>query len=400
MSGFNIDSHNKNHINLLISISTALKNIKPFKAKITYKKLFYLILFLGLLARVYVAFFSDWGWYGHDTEMYLNMAKGIVNGNPISFFPNGFPLFLSGIMFLAEGSATTILVVLNIVMQMLVIIMMERILTVYNVEEKVKLMAVLIIAFYPHVVSNVRFVYTESSSLFLIVLSILLYAFQKYPASGFIGYLSYTFRPSLYLVVVFMIIYDFFWKKKKPALKTAVGFIAGILLFTSLEWAEVIAPSSNQYYNILVSISGSGYDLDFKLKNFTDAEIKEPVKTYFNFIAGHPFEYAKQRVYTLWSLWGPFVPPTEKSGVWGMILHGLRFPFFILAVFCLIFRKKMEYNKDFVILMSFPIISVTLIHFLTFSSQRHQFTAEPFAVILSVLFLDYLFKSRRESKKI
>jgi len=368
--------------------------------KTTYEKLFYLILFLGLLARVYVAFFSGLGWYGFDTQIYLNMAEGIIEGNPISFFPNGLPLFLAGIMLLAEGSTTLILVVLNIAMQILIIIMLEKILTRYNVEEKVRLLVVLLITFYPHLVSNVRFIYTETSSLFLIVLSIWLYTWQKYPASGFIGYLSFTFRPSLLLVLPFIIIYDFFRKKKSPALKTTVGFITGLLLFISLEWSGVVAPPGNQDLNTLVSVSGSGYNLDFKLKNFTEDEVKHPVKTYFNFIANHPVEYAKQRILTLWSLWGPLIPPTENSGTVGMILHGLRFPFFILAVFCLIFRKKMEYDESFILLMSFPIISVTLIHFFTFSSQRHQFTAEPFAIVLSVLFLDYLIKSGKKSKKI
>ena len=367
--------------------------------KINYKKLFYLILFLGLLARVYVAFFSGLGWYGHDTQIYLNMAKGILNGNPISFFPNGLPLLLAGIMLVAEGNAQVILVVLNIVMQIFVVLMLDKILIRNNIDEKVRLLVALIITFYPHIVSNVRIIYTETSSLFLIVLSILLYTWQKYPASGFIGYLSYTFRPSLFLVLPFIIIYDFFRKKKSPALNTTIGFITGLLLFTSLEWSGVIAPSGNQYYNILVAVSGYGYNLDFELRNFTETEIKQPVKTYFNFIVNHPVEYAKQRILSLWCLWGPVVQP-KNSGVVGMILHGLRFPVFILAVFAFLFRKKMEYNKNFILLMSFPILSVTLIHFFTFSSQRHQFTAEPFAIVLSVLFLDYLIKSGKKSKKI
>jgi hypothetical protein len=378
---------------------TTTKLIPPkMPVKISYIKLFYLILLLGLLARIYVAFFSGLGWYGYDTELYLKMAKGIVDGNPISFFPNGLPLLLAGIILLNAGSATTILVVLNIVMQLLVIIIIEKILTIYNVEEKVKLLTVLIVTFYPHIVSNVRFVYTECSSLFLIVLSIFLYTFKKYPASGFAGYLAYTFRPSLFLVLPIIVIYDFFLKKRKQAFKTALGFIMGIMLFTSLEWTGIVASPSNQYYNTLVSISGTGYDLDFKLKNFTEVEKKEPVKTYFNFLTDYPFKYIKQRIYSLWSLWGPFVPPTENSGIAGMVLHGLRFPAFILAVCAFLYRNKMKYDRDLILLLFFPIISVTLIHFLTFSSQRHQFTAEPFAVILSVLFIDYLIKLRRESK--
>jgi hypothetical protein len=366
--------------------------------KFSYKKTFYIILILALLIRIYVAFFSGLGWYGHDTNLYLNQARGIVEGNPVSFFPNGLPILLAIIMFLAGDGVAIVLVVLNIVMQFFVIIMMEKILTLYNIKERVTLLAVLLVALYPHTVSNVRFIYTESSALFLIVLSIFLYAHKKSTASGFIGYLSYTFRPSLFLVAPFLVVYDFFNKKKRTALKTAIGFIMGILLFTSLEWSGVIAPSSNQYYNTLVAISGSGYDLDFELKYFTEEEIKHPVKTYLNFIIDHPVEYTKQRILSLWSLWGPLVQPTN-TGMIGMILHGLRFPVFVLAVCAFFFREKMNHDRNFILLMSFPILSVTLIHFFTFSSQRHQFTAEPFAVVLSVLFVEYLISSRKKSKE-
>jgi hypothetical protein len=378
--------------NLLIGSSLNIKT--------NYNKYFYSILFLGLLARIYAAFFSGLGWYGYDTQLYLDMAKGIIDGNPVSFFPNGLPLLLAGIMLFSGSSTAIIFVLLNIVMQIAVIIMMEKILARYDIGEKVRLTAAAAITFYPHMVSNVRFIYTESSSLFLIVLGVFLYVFQKYPASGFFGYLSYTFRPSLFLVIPFMIIYDFFRKKNKPALKTAAGFVTGILLFTSMEWSGVTAPSANQYYNILVSVSGSGYDLDFKLKNFSEAEQKHPLKTYFNFIVNHPVEYAEQRVLSLWSLWGPLVPPTKNSGIAGMILHGLRFPVFVLALAAFLFRKKMKYSIELIWLLSFPIISVTLIHFLTFSSQRHHFTAEPFAIVLGILLLDYLFKFSESSKKI
>ncbi|HSP88272.1 MAG TPA: hypothetical protein VLN45_09065 [Ignavibacteriaceae bacterium] len=342
---------------------------------------------------MFAAFFSGLGWYGNDTQLYLNMAKGIIDGNPISFFPNGFPLLLACIMLIDESNVQIIVIILNIAMQIFTLLMIDKILARNTVEEKVRLWILLIITFYPHFVSNVRFIYTETPSLFLIVLGILLYTYQKYPASGFIGYLSYTFRPSLLLVLPFITIYDFFRKKKYPVVKTALGFIIGILLFISLEWSGIVAPQSNQDLNILVAISGMGSNLDFQLKSFTAHEKNHPYKTYFNFILNNPLEYVKQRFLSLWSLWGPIVP-ANNFGILSMILHGLRFPFFILAVCCFIFRKKIGYS-EFILLISFPIISVTLIHFFTFSHGRHQFTAEPFAIILSVLFLDYLLKSRK-----
>ena len=94
--------------------------------KFSYKNIFYLILFLALLSRVYIVFFSGLPWYGPDTGNYIKMARAIIDGNPISFFPNGFPLLLAGTILVSPDHFTLVLVILNILMQTGAIILIEK----------------------------------------------------------------------------------------------------------------------------------------------------------------------------------------------------------------------------------------------------------------------------------
>ena len=324
------------------------------------------------------------------------MGRAILDGNPISYFPNGFPLLIAGIMLISAAYTPVIIVSLNIILQLAVMILIEKMLTAFNVEKKVRLVILFIISIYPHQVSTVRFIMTESVSTFLILLTIFIYSNKRLILSGILGYLSFAFRPTFLLATPLIIIYDLINKNKKRAAKTIIGFIAGLLLFNSLEFYGIIATPSSQNYNLLVAINANGYDINYDLKNFTKEELDNPVKTYFNFALKNPAEFVRQRLLSIWALWGPIVP--SKYGTIGMVLHSLRFPFFVLAACAFFFRNKIGYDKNFILLLSYPVISLTLIHFFFFSTQRHQASVEPFVIFLSVLFLDYFIKLVKRRK--
>ena len=324
------------------------------------------------------------------------MAQAIIDGHPLHYFPNGFPLLIAGIMLITPDNVPVILVLLNIIMQITSLILMEKILSRYNIEEKTRLVIIFILAVYPHQRDTVRLILTESYAMFLIILSFFLYSNKKYMASGFAGYLSYTFRPTLFFVIPLIIIYDFFKGKKIPALKSAAGFLTGLLLFVILDVTGVVDSPDNYESNLLVAINSYGHDIDFKLEESSEYEIRHPVKSYFNFILNNPVEYTKQRFLSLWCLWGPIIYDDYSFNT--LVTYSIRFPFFILAMLAFIFRNKIEYSRDLVILMSFPVISVTFIHFFFFSIPRHPAVAEPFVIVMSILFLDYLIKIRKKSK--
>lgn len=349
----------------------------------TYNKIFYSILLIALTVRIYIVFFAGLGWYECDTQMYFDMANGILHGKPISYFPNGYPLLLAGIVKLSASNAGLIAVLLNIIVQIASLIIIERILSNFKVRHAAILLIVILTAFYPNQVSRVRFIMTEPVSVFLILLSILFYIKNKFTLSGFTGWLAYSFRPSLLLVSPFIFIKDLWNKNYAKSLKNISGFFAGSLIFAALTYFGVTASQSTQNYNTLVALQSYGYNIRWDLNSFTEEEKKSPYITYIKFAVNNPVEYTKQRALSFFSLWGPIVP--TEYGVIGMILHGIRFPFFISALLVFLFRKKLHYDQNLILLLSFPVISVTIIQTLFFSNQRHQFAAEPFVIILAVI---------------
>ena len=63
--------------------------------KLSYQSICYLIFLLAIVIRIYFVFFTNFGWYGCDSEMYLKMGRAILDGKPISYFPNGYPLLVA-----------------------------------------------------------------------------------------------------------------------------------------------------------------------------------------------------------------------------------------------------------------------------------------------------------------
>ena len=320
------------------------------------------------------------------------MGQAILSGSPISYFPNAYPLLVAVVTFFSGSYNQTVLVLINIAAQILTLFIVERILVHFNIEEKTRLIILVIIAFFPDQFARVRFIMTEPVSVLCLALSIYLLITKKYLLSGFVSYLTFSLRPSLILFAPLIVIYELYNGNKTGSLKIVAGFAAGVMVFTLLNILGITAPSINESQNILVSIQSFGYNINHSYSNFTQEQISNPIKTYFSFIISNPITYLEQRVLSLWSLWGPYVP--SDLGIIGMILQSLRFPFFLIALVTVIFSKKLNINRDFVFIFFAPVFSITIVQLLFFSTQRHQFAAEPFVVILSVVGVVYFLKRK------
>lgn len=357
---------------------------------LNYRTIFYLILLLAIVIRIYFVFFTNFGWYGCDSTMYLKMGTAILDGNPISYFPNGYPLLTALVSLIFGINTPAVLVIINILVQILTLIIVERILSHFKLDEKVKLISVFLIAFYPDQLSRVRFIMTEPITVFLMMLTIYLFFKRNYYLTGFVSYLTYTFRPALILFAPLVIIYQLYKGNRSDAVRIAMGFGLGILLFVLTDFAGLTAPLGSSTQNLLVAVNSYGYNIDFAMYNFSQTQIAHPLKTYINFALSHPLEYLVQRALVLWSLWGPYVP--TELGLFANILHGLRFPFFVGAFITFLLRKRFENQKELILLLFLPVISLTAVHIMFFANQRHTFTAEPFVIMLSVIGLDYFLR--------
>ncbi len=116
------------------------------------KNLLIIILSVGLIFRIYIAFFYTESWYTSDSWSYINQAQMLLDGNYPTLFPNGFPLIISLFIFfmgsiLASGP---ILILLNIILSLLIIYLVYEIsLSLYK-EENLALIAALIVSLYPN----------------------------------------------------------------------------------------------------------------------------------------------------------------------------------------------------------------------------------------------------------
>lgn len=248
------------------------------------------------------------------------------------------------------------------------------------------------ITFFPTQLSGVRFIMTEPITVLLMMLSIYFFFKKKYYLSGFTSYLTYSFRPSLLLFAPLVIIYELYKRNKSNAVRIALGFAIGLALFILSDISGLTAPSGNQTQNILVSVQSYGYNINYSFSNYSPEQIEHPIKTYIDFALTNPAKYLEQRFLSFWSLWGPYVP--SQLGIYAMVLHGLRFPFFIVAVLTFLLRKRFGDKKDVIFILFMPVLSITVIQILFFSTQRHQFAAEPFVVILSVIGLCHLLRKK------
>lgn len=374
-----------------VDIDMIFRKIKKFEMPNNYKSSFLSIICIALISRIIICFYSNLSWYTTDTYYYLKMADGILNGSPLSYFPNGYPLLIVLFkLFLPNLIIPIVLIITNITFQLLTLFLIERILNNFNISEQLRLISLFIVALYPNQLNYTRQLLTEASSLFFLTLTIFLYSNQKNLLAGFLGHLTAQFRPTLWPYLPIIILFELLKKNYKASLTLFFGFLIGVFVFFALENLEIIKPPNNLGLNLLISIQSDSYDIEYSIKNFSKEEQSSPLKTYIYFALNNPYRFLEQRLISLWVLWGPM--PISNRGFFEKLLIAVRFPLFIISILTIIFYKKIGLQKDFVLIISLPIIIITAIHTMFFSQQRFTFVVEPFIIILSVLFIDYIVK--------
>lgn len=350
---------------------------------------FWCILALALLLRAALCIHERSHWFNTDTADYLRMAGAIRSHHPYSLFPNGYPLLIAAAEAALPPSAVpAALILANVLMGTAVVAMVYFFTLRLTRSSKPAIVAALVAALYPNQLDYTFQLMTEPPSAFLLSLGILCLLSQRALAAGWWLYLGSTFRATLLLVGPLLLVAGLILRRPKTEMaRLAAGIALGWLVFFALEHAHVIKPSSNLNANLLISINGDSRHLDFSYNGAPQQTLRSAPRMYVDFACTHPKEFIRQRAVAFSELWGPF--PDGGSGapdlkphrsVISRLLIGLRFPFFMLALWAGWTRRR-----DFVTWMFLtPILLITVLHTLTFATPRFSYPVEPLVISLAV----------------
>lgn len=362
-----------------------LRRLNNFELSILF------VLLAAILMRVYVSFFTGLRWISDDSGTYMFMADLILAGDPISNFPNGFPLYIALFKsFLPGAFVNPALIIFNILFSAATILCGILIVKKVFNSSFLAIIVGLSIAFYPNQVNYARHILTEAPTTFFLIFSVLLLLRKKYIPSAIMLFLVVIFRTSfLPLVPIFLIaIYyqNLNQKNYRKLYSFGMSMAVCTLLFSVLFIFDIIKSSDNLNGNLLISIQSFSHNINFNLDNFSEFEKNHPFQTYFQFAWDNPELYIKQRLASLQELWGwPSKGQTHNQrGFMAQLLISIRLPLILLAVYE-IFRQYRDVNHW--ILFS-PILVLTLVHIPLFSMPRFNVVVEPFLIILAILALN------------
>jgi hypothetical protein len=339
------------------------------------KFLFLFILVLSLAARIYIVFFYAESWYTYDSYSYFSQAELLLEGKYPAYFPNGFPFIITLFIFITGSIVTTgtIIILLNIILSTLIVFLVYCIsLSLYK-EEKLALIAALLIGLYPNQINYVRFILSDIPCTFLLVLSLYLFQQSKYKfsavAAGFASIIRTVFLP---LGILFSL-YLFKKKEYKTGRTYLIYFLipVSLLILYGYIISSEITIGKNAFHNLTLTANNLEGGYTNAAASFND---------YFSYLINDPVKFIKDRFFSLWELWGPLASITkwEKASLHYRILAGLRFPLLLLALYGF-FKIPISNEKVFIAL---AVLILTAVHFFYFSSSRHSLSVEPFLVIL------------------
>lgn len=349
--------------------------LKQLKSAYTNKPLIFILL-IGLLLRIYISFFYSEIWYTADSWEYINQAKMLLDGKYPAMFPNGYPLII--LVFISlTGSipvAGVILILLNIFLSVVIVYLVYRISFAIYKEEKLAIIAALIISLYPNQINYVRYILSDVSCTFFLVLSLYLLTYSKYRLSaltvGIASIIRTTFLPLGILLSVFFFIRKEFRNWWHYLLFSLIPVL--VLLTYGFAVSGKITLGVNVFYNF--TLTANHFEGDY-------IDANSSINDYVTYMVTEPAKFIKDRFLSLWDLWGPLASTNkwEKASLHYRIIAGLRFPLLILA-FIGFLKIPLSSEKIF---MGAAVLILTCIHFFYFSNSRYSLTVEPFLAILA-----------------
>jgi hypothetical protein len=183
----------------------------------------------------------------------------------------------------------------------------------------------------------------------------------------------------------------------KAPLFMVCGFLIGAGLLFLVEKSPLARPPHAFGNNLLISINSDSNGTAFVA--YPEEEQKKAVKTYVNFALKNPSRFLRQRVISLWELWGPKslagYRQEQETGVVKLIVL-FRSLFVLLFIGGLIrYRRNPELH-----VIGVPLVVITIVHTLTFSNHRFLVPIEPYLFIGTTLAIGAIIQCMLKRKNV
>jgi hypothetical protein len=341
------------------------------------------ILILGFLLRVVIVFFVPLIHMHRDSYDYYRQADIILQGRYLNYFPNGYPFIVAIARTLSENHSQLLLLWLNIGMSTLSVYFVYDIGKRLFDKVRVALLAAFLMAIFPPLLNYVRWIMSETPTIFFLVGAYFFYYRRQNWWSGLFFGLATIVRTNIAPVFALLLVLELIWQRRVNYRLLITALIPILMTGYYCYWQTgKFSIEGNARINIMYSVTASGNNIDFRIGDKypeIDTEDKA-MKWYMDHMKKEPAEYTRQRLANFWELWGFYASDAQgfRSPMTRLLLGACNF---FLVVFGLIgwWMLRRQFMAFILIL---PFVVATAVGTFLVAIPRYAYPAHPFMILL------------------
>jgi hypothetical protein len=262
-------------------------------------------------------------------------------------------------------------------------------------DDVVALTAAFLIAIFPPLINYVRWIMTETPTIFFLVGAYFFYYRKQYWLSGLMFGLATVIRANIGPVFILLVLLELIVRKKLNY-RLLLAALIPILMVSFYCYGKTgkFSIAGNARVNILYAVTASGSHIDFTMTDkHPEIDTKEKAeKMYFDHMRSEPGEFIRQRLANAWELWGFYASDSDGHRSPGASIMLGACNLFLIGFGLFGWWRN---RKDFMIsILILPFLVVTVICVLLITITRYAYPAEPFLVLTGSWSLVWLVRRR------
>jgi 4-amino-4-deoxy-L-arabinose transferase-like glycosyltransferase len=336
-----------------------------------------------------------------DSYEYYRQAAIMQQGSYLNYFPNGYPFIVLIAQTLSVYHSQTILLWLNIVMSGIAIWWTWDIAKRIFHDTGVALTAAFLMGIFPPLVNYVRWIMTETPTIFFLVGAYFFYYRKRFWLCGLMFGLATVIRSNIGPIFILLVLLELIVKKKLNY-RLLLAALVPILIVCCYCYEETgkFAIEGNARVNMLYAVTASGSHIDFYMTDkYPEIDTEEKAeKMYFDHMRHEPGEFMRQRLANAWELWGFYASDSDghRSPAASILLG-------VCNLFLIIFGLSgwWKNRKDFMIsILILPFLVVTVVCVMLITIPRYAYPADPFLLLTGSWALVRLVRGRPAARDV